>query len=131
MKYRLLALLVFLIASSFLAQAQTAKPLPASVPKMSYHSVPDFLKFPKHIYMSEGAGVEVDKNGNVYVFSRVGEGGHPLMVFDRDGNFIDTIGDGLYCFLFPHQVRFDPDGNLWTVDDGSNMVVKFVNNGVD
>ncbi len=130
MKYWLLVILLAL-TSPLLAQQQASTALPSSVPVMSYRSVPDFLKFPKHMYMSEGAGIEVDKNGNIYVFSRVGEGGHPLMEFDRDGNFIDTIGDGLYFFLFPHQLRFDREGNLWAVDDGSNMVIKFTFNGVD
>lgn len=122
---------LLLLAIPLLAQEQKPGALPASVPKMAYHSVPDLLKFPKHIYMSEGAGVEVDKNGNIFVFTRTGVGGHWLLEFDKDGNFIDTIGDGLYCFQFPHQLRFDPEGNLWTVDDGSNMVVKFVFNGQD
>lgn len=131
MKYILLSSLLLLVGFSLFAQEQRSLQLPASVPKMAYHSVPDLLKFPKHIYMSEGAGIEVDKNGNIYVFTRVGEGGHWLLEFDHDGNFIDTIGDGLYCFQFPHQLRFDRQGNLWTVDDGSNMVVKFIFNGVD
>ncbi|HEV7966128.1 MAG TPA: peptidyl-alpha-hydroxyglycine alpha-amidating lyase family protein [Candidatus Acidoferrales bacterium] len=125
-------LLFFIVVPTVLsAQNQDGSQLPASLPKLHYHAVTDFLKFPKHIYMSEGAGIEVDKAGNIYVFSRVGEGGHPLMVFDRDGNFLDTIGDGLYAFEFPHQLRFDRDGNLWAVDDGSNMAVKFVFNGID
>jgi DNA-binding beta-propeller fold protein YncE len=131
MKCRLL-LLLLLLTTPLLAQ-ERAKPLPPSVPKMSYHPAPDFLKFPKHIYMSEGAGIEVDKKGNIYIFTRVEQdtGGHPLLVFDHEGNFIDWIGDGLWCFLYPHQLRFDSDGNLWTIDDGSNMVVKFTSNGVD
>lgn len=121
----------FLVTLPLLAQQQGPAPLPSSVPEMAYHSVPDLLKFPKHIYMSEGAGIALDKKGNIYVFTRVGDGGHSLLEFDHDGNFVDTIGDGLYCFQFPHQVRFDRDGNMWTVDDGSNMVVKFIFNGQD
>jgi len=122
---------ITLMASPLFAQGPPSKPLPASLPKLPYHAVTDFLKFPRHMYMSEGAGIEVDKSGNIYVFSRVGEGGHPLMVFDHDGNFLDTIGDGLYAFQFPHQLRFDHEGALWAVDDGSNMAVKFVFNGTD
>jgi DNA-binding beta-propeller fold protein YncE len=132
MKYRfVIRALFFFLGFPLLAYPQDTNQLPSSVPEMAYRSVPDLLKFPKHIYMSEGAGITVDKSGNIYVFTRVGEGGHSLLEFDRNGNFIDTIGDGLYCFQFPHQVRFDRDGNLWTVDDGSNMAVKFVFNGTD
>jgi hypothetical protein len=131
MKYNFLVLLLVFFPSVLLAQQQSPAQLPPSVPKMAYHSVPDLLKFPKHIYMSEGAGIEVGKNGHIYVFTRVGDGGHWVLEFDADGNFVDTIGDGLYCFQFPHQLRFDHEGNLWTVDDGSNMVVKLAFNGVD
>jgi hypothetical protein len=130
LRYRFLVALLF-VCSPLLAQQQASHSFPNSVPVLPYHSVTDFLKFPKHIYMSEGAGIEVDKSGNIYVFSRVGEGGHPLMEFDKEGNYIDSIGDGLYAFLFPHQLRFDREGNLWAVDDGSNMIVKFTFNGVD
>ncbi len=35
------------------------------------------------------------------------------------------IGEGLYGFLFAHAVRVDKDDNIWVVDEGSNMVIKF------
>jgi DNA-binding beta-propeller fold protein YncE len=131
MKSSMLVFLLLLIASPELLQRKGSAQLPPSVPKMAYNSVPNLLKFPKHIYMSEGAGIALDKSGNIYVFTRVGEGGHWLLEFDHDGNFIDTIGDSVYAFQFPHQLRFDRDGNLWAVDDGSNMAIKFAFNGVD
>ncbi len=39
------------------------------------------------------------------------------------------IGEGLYGFLFAHAVRVDKDDNIWAVDEGSNMVIKFDPNG--
>ena len=91
-------------------------------PVMHYRSVPHFLKFPPHVYMGEANGVALDAKGDIFVFNR---GDHPLMEFDPSGNFMQTIGDGLYAFMFPHAVRVDAEGNLWIVDEGSNMVVKF------
>ena len=35
------------------------------------------------------------------------------------------IGEGLYGFAFAHAVRVDPEDNIWAVDEGSNMVIKF------
>ena len=35
------------------------------------------------------------------------------------------IGEGLYGFVFAHAVRVDKDDNIWAVDEGSNMVIKF------
>jgi hypothetical protein len=35
----------------------------------------------------------VDKSDNVYVFNR---GAHPMVVFDRDGNFLRSFGEGLF-----------------------------------
>jgi len=38
---------------------------------------------------------------------------------------VKEIGKDLYGFLFAHAVRVDKDDNIWAVDEGSNMVVKF------
>ncbi len=35
------------------------------------------------------------------------------------------IGEGLYGFAFAHAVRVDPQDNIWAVDEGTNMVIKF------
>jgi hypothetical protein len=44
----------------------------------------DWAKLPDGWSFKEVGGVGVDRNDNVYVFNR---GEHPMMVFDRDGNF--------------------------------------------
>ena len=41
----------------------------------------------------EVGAVAVDDKDNVYVFNR---GPHPMMVFDREGNFLRSWGEGLY-----------------------------------
>jgi sugar lactone lactonase YvrE len=42
--------------------------------------------------------------------------------YDEKGNFIQSIGEGL--FAHPHGLRIDADDNLWTTDDGSHLVLK-------
>jgi sugar lactone lactonase YvrE len=71
------------------------------------------------------ASVTVDSNDNVYCFSRVKE--HPVVVFDRDGNFLRSWGAGL--FAFPHTIRADKDDNLWLVDRDLGQMMRFDREG--
>src|SRR4029077_7291945 len=52
-------------------------------------------------------------------------GGARLFEFDPSGKFVREIGQNLYGFLFAHTVRVDPQDNIWVVDEGSNMIIKF------
>ncbi len=45
--------------------------------------------------------VSVDSQDRVYCFNRNPE--HPIVIFDRDGNFLSSWGAGL--FTFPHAIR--------------------------
>ena len=48
-----------------------------------------------------------------------------LWEFGPDGKFLKEIGKGFYGFLFAHSVRVDRHDNIWTVDEGTNVVTKF------
>jgi hypothetical protein len=54
-----------------------------------YRIVEDWAKLPDGWSFKEVGAVGVDKNDNVYVFNR---GEHPVIVFDRDGNFLRSWG---------------------------------------
>src|SRR5271170_6093408 len=45
------------------------------------------------------------------------------LAVDREGRLLRSWGRGM--FTVPHSVRVDPDGNIWTVDAGSSVVLKF------
>jgi NHL repeat len=106
-------------------------------PEISYDSAPDFLKLPEHIYLGEAAGVATTSKGNIVVYTRTGaaatlgasrsftHGGSRLFEFDASGKYLREIGHGVYGFLFAQAVRVDPQDNIWIVDRGSNMVIKF------
>ncbi len=103
-----------------------------SVPEIRYESVPDFLKLPADLYLGEVAGVAVNSKGHVFVFSRgntngpaYGAAAAQLLEFDRNGRYLREIGKNLYAWSFAHAVRVDPAGNIWAVDKGSDMIVKF------
>jgi hypothetical protein len=94
-----------------------------NVPEIAFDSVPNFLKFPAGLYLGEGIGVATNSKGHVFVYTRSGE--TRLFEFDQNGAFVREVGQGLYGFTFAHAVRVDKDDNIWTVDEGSNMVIKF------
>jgi DNA-binding beta-propeller fold protein YncE len=113
---RLLLVLLALAGGSVVAQE-------ARVPEIAFESVPNVLKLPPEMNLGEAAGVAVNSKGHIFVFNR---GGHTqLLEFDRDGRFLREIGKDLYGFDFAHVVRVDRDDNIWCVDEGTNMVIKF------
>ena len=115
MKRLVLVLLVFLVAPLV--------GLSQSPPEIPYTVVPDFLKMPVNLYLGEVPGVAVDKTGDVYVYTRSGH--TRLFEFAPDGKYMRELGHDLYSFVFAHAVRIDPEGNIWAVDEGSNMIVEF------
>ena len=112
--------LVLTLATTSSAQSKAKA---EHVPEIPYHSVPNFLKLPPNLYLGEGIGVATNSKGHVFVYTRSGD--TRLFEFDPTGTFIREIGQGLYGFEFAHAVRVDSDDNIWTVDEGTNMVIKF------
>ncbi len=107
-----------------LTQAQlNLKAKAQNVLEISYELVPNFLKLPQDLYFGESIGVATNSKGHVFVYDR----GHEtrLFEFDQNGNFVRFIGEGLYGFAFAHVVRVDSQDNIWAVDEGTNMVIKF------
>ncbi len=94
-----------------------------NVPEIPYESVPNFLKLPPTLHLGEGIGVATNSKGHVFVYTRSGD--TRLFEFDRTGAFVRELGQGLYGFEFAHAVRVDRDDNIWAVDEGTNMVIKF------
>ena len=103
------------------------------VPEIAFDSVPNFLKLPPGMNFGEVPGVAVNSKGHVFVFTRSNSAHGPaygpaaaqLLEFGPDGNFIREIGRDLYAWSFAHTVRIDRDDNIWAVDKGSDMVVRF------
>jgi DNA-binding beta-propeller fold protein YncE len=94
-----------------------------AVPEIPYESVPNLLKLPADLYLGEAAGVAVNSQGHIFVYTRSAH--TRLFEFDAKGNFVREIGKDLYGFTFAHVVRIDKDDNIWCVDEGANMVIKF------
>src|SRR5271156_5016447 len=84
-----------------------------------YCIIENWAKLPDGWSFKEVAAVGVDNNDNVYAFNR---GEHPVMVFDRDGNFLRSWGEGQYPRA--HGVHVGPDDSIYLTDDGGHFVRK-------
>src|SRR3979411_2593414 len=93
------------------------------VPEIPLTSVPNFLKLPAGESTGASVAVATNSKGNVFVYHR--RDTTRLFEFDKNGTFIKEIGKGYYGFEFAHSVRVDKDDNIWTVDEGTNVVTKF------
>jgi len=85
-----------------------------------------FFKRPRKWSYIDVADVAVDKNDNVYVFNR---SEHPIMIFDRDGNFLDWFGEIGVNFTTPHGITVGPNGDVFTADTGDHTVRRWDPNG--
>jgi DNA-binding beta-propeller fold protein YncE len=119
-------LVFLLLLSGVPALAQQA------VPEIPFDSVPNPLKLPPDLYLGEATGVAVNSKGHVFVFSRGNTSGPAyaaaaaqLLEFSADGQFLREIGKHLYAWSFAHAVRIDKNDNIWAVDKGSDMIIKF------
>jgi sugar lactone lactonase YvrE len=113
--------LVLVLSAGRLSAQTRAKA--QNVPEIPYDSVPNFLKMPPGLYMGEAMGVATNSKGHLFVYTRSAE--TRLFEFDQNGVYVREIGEGNYGFEFAHSVRVDPQDNIWVVDEGTNMVIKF------
>jgi DNA-binding beta-propeller fold protein YncE len=93
-----------------------------------YEVVDGFFKRPKGWTFIEVADVGIDADDNVFVFCR---GTHPVMIFDKEGHFLDAWGQigGEHYFTFPHGLSVAPDGFVYTADSRDHSVRKFTRDG--
>ena len=121
MKQRCVILALAVLCGSSAALAQS-KAKAENVPVIP-HEVRPFLKMPPGLYLGEVMGVATNSKGHLYVFTR--SANTRLFEFDQSGTYVREIGAGSYAMEFAHSVRVDPQDNVWIVDEGTNLVVKF------
>ena len=85
--------------------------------RFTYEIAVDWEKLPPGYSWTDAAAVATDSQDRVYVFNR---GEHPMIVFDSEGNFIKSWGEGV--FTRAHGLTFAPDGTLYCTDDGDHTV---------
>ncbi len=119
-------------ASIFVIYFLPAPPCAQQPPAIRFHATIDFLKASARPVLGEVSGVAVNSKGHVFVFSRgnstgpaYGAAAAQFLEFGPDGKFIREIGHNLYAWSFAHAVRVDKDDNIWVIDKGSDMIIKF------
>ena len=109
-----------LLGGPMLAQSRARA---TNVPQIAYEAMPNFFKNPPGIYTGENMGIATNSKGNIYIYHRANE--TRLFEYTPQGSFVREIGRGNYGFSFAHSVRVDAQDNIWAVDEGTNMLVKF------
>jgi len=89
-----------------------------------YTPLDTWHQVPVEMTMGEAVGVAVDSRDHVFVFNR---GDHPVMVFDRDGAFLRSWGEGV--FRRPHGIHIDSDDLLYLTDDQGHCIHKYTPDG--
>ena len=84
-----------------------------------YRVIENWAKLPDGWEFRDVGAVAVDSKDQVYVFNR---GEHPMIVFDREGNFLRSWGEDL--FERAHGLSIGPDDCLYCTDDGNHTMRK-------
>ena len=92
--------------------------------KLEYEVIEGWERLPEGWSFVEVAGVAVDSADRVYVFNR---GDHPVIVFDKEGKFLDAWGEGV--FHTPHGIFIDRNDRLYCADNGDHTVRIFNTEG--
>ena len=102
----------------------------------AYQLVQNWPRLPNGLVLGQVAGLDVDSNGNVYVFHRAERfwGGEEiklefiasptvLVLESETGEVIDQWG--AETFVMPHGLTIDHEDNIWLTDVGLHQVFKF------
>ena len=84
---------------------------------MGYAVVAGWGELPAGWDFVEVAGVAADSRDRVFAFNR---GEHPVIIFDRDGRFLESWGEGL--FTRAHGLTIGPDDSVYCTDDLGHTV---------
>jgi DNA-binding beta-propeller fold protein YncE len=84
-----------------------------------YELADRWAKLPEGWTLGDVPAVGVDRHDNVYLFNR---GPHPMIVVDREGNFLRSWGEDL--FTRPHGLHIGADDMLYCTDEGDHTVRK-------
>ena len=89
-----------------------------------YEELTSWAQLPDGWIFMEVVDVATDAQDRVYVFTR---GEHPMIVFEQDGSFVTSWGEGM--FTRPHGITVAADGTLYCVDDDGHWIGQFTVDG--
>lgn len=97
---------------------------PMPIETLTYQPNDHWAQVPNGWTWNEVTAVAVDSQDRVLVFNR---GDHPVLMFERDGTFIRSWGEGV--FVRPHGITIGPDDSVYCTDDLDHTVRKFTPEG--
>ena len=83
----------------------------------TYRPEPGWGKLPDGWVLGDVAALAVDRQDRVYAFNR---SQHPMIIFDRDGNFLRSWGEGV--FTSAHGLHMAPHDTIFCTDDADHTV---------
>ncbi len=92
--------------------------------KYTYELADWQAKFPGGWQPTEVNSLAIDSQDRLYAFNT---GEYPVTVFDREGNLLNTWGEGL--FKHSHGAMIGPDDTIYCADDFNHTVNKFTLDG--
>ena len=97
----------------------------ASPSRLQYGLVEEWEELPSELHHDDVAGVGVDSNDRVYLFTRREA---RVLVYSSQGEFLDAWGEGYFSDR-PHGLTVAPDGTLYCVDVSHEVVFQFTASG--
>lgn len=88
--------------------------------RFTYEANDQWAKLPDDWRFVEVVGVATDRQDRVFVFNR---GEHPVIVFDREGRYLRSWGEGR--FKRPHGLFIGLDEAVYCTDDQGHKISKF------
>lgn len=91
---------------------------------LTYQADPDWPRLPAGWTFEEIVGIATDSCNRAFIFCR---GEHPVMVFEPDGTFVRSWGEGR--FVRAHGITISPADEVYCSDDKGHAVYKFDSEG--
>ena len=91
-----------------------------------YEYVDGWPDIPEQIELVECPGVAIDSQDRVYLLTR---GPNPIVVFDKNGHYLNAIGEGMFSETRTHGLYIANDDSILVADDGIHTIQKISPSG--
>ena len=91
-----------------------------------YEYQPGWARLPDGVSLGDPSGVAVDSKDRVYVYQRLGP---PVVVFDRDGHFLEGWERRNGVPLDAHHIHIGPDDTVYLTDRDAHQVLIYDSGG--
>ena len=88
----------------------------------TFEALDQWESLPAGMRLIECPGVAVNSRDEIFILTRNPE--NPILVFNREGDFLRTFGQGTFTER-SHGLAVAPDDTLWCADDGTHTITHF------